>query len=97
MHNILFFKINISTCFHIGARFFNIPGNMKMSFSLLKALKTGINVFKRNSKKMKNVMKHQLYMNASKNNRKVLVVIYLNDLFGIKLIFLRSELNVATF
>ena len=46
--------------------------DMKMSSSLLKILETGMNVFKINFniiKNKKNIMKYQLYTNASKNNR----------------------------
>jgi len=38
-----------------------------------------------------------LYECAKKNYRKLLFVISINDLFGIKLIILQSELNVVTF
>ena len=37
-------------------------------------------------------MKYKLFKNASKKN-----IDYLSDLFGIKLIFLRSESNITTF
>jgi len=43
-------------------------------------------------------MKYEQYTNASKNYRWILVVNnVISELFEIKLIFLRSELNVATF
>ena len=49
--------------------------NIKMSSSLSKILETGINVFKSNYQIIKNILKYQLYMNASKNNRWLFVVI----------------------
>ena len=45
---------SLQVVFMAGPRFSNIPGNMKMSSSLLKILKTGINVFKSNSQIIKN-------------------------------------------
>ena len=48
--------------------------------------------------KIQNFMKYQLFTNASKNNRWLQTTFCnINDLFGIKLICLRSELNVASF
>jgi len=46
--------------------------SMKMSSSSLKILETGINVFESNYqiiKNKKNIMKYQLFTNASKNNQ----------------------------
>ena len=61
--------------------------NMKMSSSLFKILKTGLNVFKSNYhviEKQKNITKYKLYTNESKNNRRLLFV---KSECGIKLIF----------
>ena len=53
-----------------GAGFSNIVKNMKMTSSLSKVLETGMNDFESNSQilknKNKNIMKYQLYTNASK-------------------------------
>ena len=66
-----------------------------MSSSLSKILETGINVFKNNSQIMKNTKYYEMRM-----RRKIIddyCLQYLNDLFGIKMICLRSELNAASF
>ena len=71
-----------------------------MSSSLPKILEAGINVFKSNSQIMKNKKCYEmftLYECVKKNYRKLLFVISINDLFGITLIILQSELNVVTF
>ena len=63
---------------------------MEMSSSLSKILETGINVFKSNSE----IMKMKNIMNFLSMRRKMIddyFLLYLNDLFGIKLIFLRYD------